>query len=144
MYPLSVCLRVCMCVFFLTLFFHILCIFFLLFKTPKKKCPKKKKQNKGPNMDIDSDEDELINPELREEERLERNKARKEKKPIYNPYSDHLNSLLPQYDDEIVERDGFALDIRGNADIPKEERQKIIENELQGSLNKKVYSLGLF
>ncbi|ETO36501.1 U4/U6.U5 tri-snRNP-associated protein 1 [Reticulomyxa filosa] len=80
-------------------------------------------------LNVINDEDELVNVELLENDKLALKKARSRKLPGYNPFDEDMSKnevgerlLLPQYEEEKRERDGFALDKTGNANVPQFER----------------------
>jgi len=72
--------------------------------------------------DLNEGEDELMNLGLAKKDIEERNKARKDNVGLgYDPYGDKINTLLPQYDEEMPERMGFRLNEKGEKKASMEE-----------------------
>lgn len=69
-------------------------------------------------VDAESDDDELENVDLRDQEKVEERQKSKIKKPAYNPIEDseENNSILAQYDEEIdgKKKQRFTLDGQGS------------------------------
>uniref|UniRef100_A0A915CD57 U4/U6.U5 tri-snRNP-associated protein 1 n=3 Tax=Parascaris univalens TaxID=6257 RepID=A0A915CD57_PARUN len=89
---------------------------------------------------LDDGDEVLVNPNLIENKRYEKNAELRRKKDPYQPYADEVDEvglpkakgLLPKYDEEIngEERPMFRLDESGEVDVEKERQEMEVRRNL--------------
>lgn len=93
-------------------------------------------------LDEDEEGDVLVNVNIEDDERAEKNVDNKKKKPDYKPYDDGAfdeygmlkpNNMLEKYDEEIdgVKRESFKLGSSGSYDASQEKRMAEIRHQLK-------------
>ena len=93
-------------------------------------------------LDEDDDDDVLVNVNIEDDERADKNVDNKKKKPNYTPYDQpeldeygmmKPSNMLEKYDEEIdgAKKESFTLGARGSYDARHEKRMQEIRNELR-------------
>jgi len=90
---------------------------------------------------INEDDDELMNIQLAEAEKLKKNKELKKKKPIYNVYDEDKKTILPQYDEEKPNA-SFTLDDSGAVNLEEKKKMEDIRMKLAAP-GKLIYDLDI-
>jgi U4/U6.U5 tri-snRNP-associated protein 1 len=92
--------------------------------------------------ELNEDDVELESLKFKEIEKAKKNEQLRKKKPIYDKYDDTKKDILPQYNDDPTESEGFVLSDNGAVKEDPDKQLEEIRKKLQ-SEGKTLYSLDI-